>query len=265
MKPTPRTGLLRQALISFFLLTGLVYSHAQDKEPFDISIADKTEEPALLKKNETQLEAAFLRNYYTYDPSSSIFQGMVRYGLSNSLEVRLITEQGPGRDRYITKTTQSTYPLAAGMKVKLLENHQWLPDMTLVTYIHIPFAARKKAERLYWSPLIFMAFQHKLSEKWSLDYNAGAQQTAYGNSWAAVLNASVHYKMTDPLEIFGEYFAQYEPLEDPQHNLGGGISYVVNSWLALFVSGGSTIFSADGNYYFSGGAAVKLHGHVARK
>jgi len=244
-------------LIIFLLLLYSDFLYGQEEE-FNISIADKTEETGLLEKGQWQLEGGFLYNGYKKGAASEIEQFFIRYGLSKSIEVRVMTEEGNGRDRYIEETVQSTYPLSAGVKVKLLEDHAVLPDMTLVGYVHLPFTAHTKMQTLYWSPMIFMAFQHKLSDKWSIDYNAGAQQESYGTSWSGLFNGSVHYKFTKDLETFIEYFAQYEPLVLPQHNAGAGLTYSIGKHIALYLSGGHTIFYADYNYFLSAGAALKF-------
>ena len=228
------------------------------QEEFNISIADKTEETGLLKRGQWQLEGGYLFNAYREGPSSDIGQLFIRYGLTKHVEVRVMTEQGHGRDRYIEETVQSNYPLSAGIKIKLLKNHRVLPDMTLVGYLHLPFTAHNKMQSLYWSPIVFMAFQHRLSDKWSIDYNLGGQQEAYGTTWLGICNGSVHYKITNDLETFAEYFAQYEPGETPQHNLGAGLTYSISKSIATYLAGGHSIFDHDYKYFISVGAAVKF-------
>lgn len=232
---------------------------AQQASEFNISIADKTEETGLLEKGQWQVEGGFLLNRYRHGASSDIGQLFIRHSISDKLEVRLLTEEGRGRDRYISETVQSTYPLAIGSKLKILENHSFLPVMTLVGYINLPFTAHSKQQSHYWSPMIFMAFQHQLSDKWSIDYNAGAQQEGFGTTWAALLNGSVHYRVTEKLESFVEYYAQYEPAGPPQHNIGGGLSLEITTHIAVYLAGGSSVFAKkETNSFYTAGIAARF-------
>ena len=91
-----------------------------------------------------------------------------------------------------------------------------------------------------------------------MEYNAGIQQEAYSTEWARIGNASVHYKITDQLELFSEYFAQYHAGEGPQHNLGGGAAYQLNNFIAFFAMAGSTVNYQQANHYYNGGVAFRL-------
>lgn len=244
--------------IFFFAIIALpVAADGQNQSEFNISVADKTEEPALLLQNEWQLETGFLHNSYDDAPASEIAQMFLRHSVSDKIELRMLIEDGKGRDRYISKTVQATYPLAIGAKIKIQENHPQLPDMTVVGYLQLPFTAHNKAQSGYWSPMIFMAFQHQLNDKWSLSYNAGGQQEAFGTSWSGIFNGALHYKITEKLEVFSEYFAQYEPHATPQHNIGGGATWKLSEHFAVYIAAGSSINAEQGNHFYTGGLAIK--------
>ncbi len=224
----------------------------------NVDLPDETEETDLVKKGQWQFETAVLYNAYKKEKSSHIGQGMVRYGVSHNLELRLLVEDGKQRDTYLTSTVQSTYPLAASVKVLLLEDKKGLPDIALVSYLKLPFTSRTKAQQRYWSPIFLAAFQNKWGTKWKLEYNAGIQQEAYSTSWAWLGNASLHYKLAEPLELFAEYYAQYQSKESPQHNIGGGLAYEWGKYVEIYASAGSTVFYEEANHFISTGIAVRL-------
>ena len=224
----------------------------------NVDLPDETEETDLVGKGELQIETAFLFNSYKDSKKSFIGQGMIRYGLSHRLEVRMSVEDGKNRDRYINETVQSTYPLAASAKASIIKDINGLPDITLVGYIKLPFTSKTKEQTRYWSPLILAAFQNKLSEKWKLEYNWGIQQEAYSANWVWTGNVSLHYKIVKPLEVFTEYYAQYDKGSPPQHNVGGGLAYQINKALEVYVAGGSTVHYEESNYFMNGGLAVRF-------
>ncbi len=224
----------------------------------EVDMPDETQETDLMEKGRWQVETAYLHNVYKKGKHSSVGQGLFRYGASKHLELRLLVEAGSELQRYIEETVQSTFPLAASAKILLVKDKKNLPDISLVSYLQLPFYNRSKDRKAYWSPILLLAFQNKFGEKWKLEYNAGIQQEAYGSQWAWIGNASLHYKLIDQLELFTEYFAQYRQGDNPQHNVGGGAAYQLNNYIEFFVMAGGTVDYAESNHYFNGGVAFKM-------
>jgi hypothetical protein len=168
-------------------------------------------------------------------------------------------EDGREQEKYMKETVQSTYPLAIGAKVAIIKDVKGLPDLTLVGFLKLPFTSHNSSQKAYWSPSIIAAFQNKFGgDKLKLEYNIGAQQEAYGTDWAMLVNGSLHYKLMQRLELFTEYFAQYAPGKNPQHNVGGGFAYEIGNALEVYASAGRTIYTDKSNHYFDGGVAVRL-------
>lgn len=258
---TMKHVLLTVVPLLFILLSTMAQNEPPGKKEDDeisVDLPDETEETVLVKKGQWQFETSVLYNTYKKEKASLVGQGLIRYGLSHAVELRLLVEDGRQRDTYITSTVQSTYPLAASAKVLVLKDVKGLPDISLVSYLKLPFTSRTKEQQRYWSPLFLAAFQNKLSSKWKLEYNAGIQQEAYGTAWAWLANGSLHYKITDPLEVNIEYYAQYQVNELPQHNLGAGIAYQLGKYVEVYVSAGSTIFYSEANHFINTGVAVRL-------
>lgn len=219
---------------------------------------DETQETDLLPRGEWQIEAAYLHNLYSTGGPSDIGQVLIRYGFSKRLELRFLTEAGSELHKYIENTVQSTFPAAASAKILLLKDHRCLPDITLITYLHLPFYNVEKDKKAYWSSIFLIAFNNELGKKWKLEYNAGLQQEAYSMQWAYILNAAIHYQEVDQLEIFSEYFAQYHPSDNSQHNVGAGLAYQLNNYVEVFAMAGGTVNYAESNHYINAGVAFKL-------
>ncbi len=223
----------------------------------NVDMPDETQETDVIDKRQWQVEMAYLHNNYKEGKRSSIGQALVRYGVSSHFEMRVLVEAGRELRNYIEQTVQSTYPVALSAKLVVLKDHQNLPDIALISYLQIPFNPKNTDKKVYWSPIFIVALQHEFDEKWKLDYNTGVQQEAYSTEWAWIANTSLHYKVLDQLELFTEYFAQYQHLQNPQHNIGGGMAYQVNNYLQCFFMAGGTVNYAEANHYFNGGIAIR--------
>ncbi|RYE25563.1 MAG: transporter [Sphingobacteriales bacterium] len=253
---------MKTYLLLFSLLFISFYSYAQEPptkhSEMNVDMPDETEETDLVDVHTIQLETAFLHNGYKDGESSNIGQAMLRYGVAKRLELRLLIEDGGMRDKYLDETVQSTYPMALGTKVQLLKDHKILPDITFVGYLKLPFTSRNKEQEMYWSPIALLAFQHEFGDKWKLEYNIGTQQEAFGPDWSFLGNGSVHYKVTDPLELFFEYYAQFSNEETASHNLGAGVAYQLGEHFEFYASTGARIDTEDNNHFFAGGVAFRL-------
>ncbi|UYQ95696.1 transporter [Chitinophaga horti] len=246
----------RILLTTLMMLTGSLSLFAQE---MNTDISDETEEVHTVGKGSLQLEGAMLHNNYSGHRHTYIAEGLLRYGLTKRLEVRVMAEQGEHKEHFIDETTQSMYAMAAGFKLNILEESKGLlPAATLVTYLQVP-VTYSSAVTAYWSPSILLTFQNELAEHWKLDYHGGIQQEAFSHEWNVPVSASLHYEASEKVDLFGEYYAQFKPGDNPFHNAGAGVAWqAVPRRLQLFFSGGSSIHHHPENYFLKLGAGWKI-------
>lgn len=240
-------------------LLGAPAAGAQE-EKINTDRPDQTEGVSVLKKGQFQGEFGMVYNKFPDGPSAVVGRGLLRYGLVKNVEVRLLAEDGKERDRFMEETSGSIYPLAASTKIALLKEHAFLPDISLVAYVKLPFTSRSSEQLPYWSASVIAAFQQKLSDKWEVDYNAGYKQQPYekGHQWLATL--SVQYSLTKKGQVFAEYFADYASGEDPQHNADAGLLYQLNDNFQVDLSAGGTLSADPANRFVAAGFAFRLPG-----
>lgn len=251
---------MKQIILLIALLFTVHVGFTQKKEKKDemyVDMPDESEETNVLKKREWQFEPSFIFNKYKDGQHSSISQLLVRYGAGRRVELRLLSEQGSHLHRYMEETVQSTYPLAIGPKILLMEGEKLKPSIAFVSYLNIPVTTHGKSKD-HLTPLFLAAFQNEFSEKFKIEYNGGIQQGAFSQEWSELVNASVHYKLLDPLEVFFEFFAQYQHHTSPQNNVGGGLAYQFAKNLELYVAGGTTVRQSEYNRFIAGGLAVRI-------
>lgn len=233
---------------------------AQQKtmETINADLPDETEETDLLGQGQLQAEMALLHTGFNQGVQPNIFQGLIRYGLYERIELRALIEEGKGRDRYLEETVPATAPLALSTKICLLKAHPVLPDVTLVAYLKLPFTSRTREQLPYWSPNVSLAFKHQLGEAWKLEYNGGAQQESFGTQWAGFANTSLHYQTEEGIEFFAEYYGQYQKGKAPQHNAGAGFFIQAGQHAGVYAVAGRSLGDDVVNYFISTGLVVRL-------
>lgn len=223
-----------------------------------VDLPDETEAASLVDKGSVQLETALLLNRYHQESPSVIGQVLLRVGLSDRVELRALLEEGKNRDTYFDQTVQSTTPLGIGSKISLIKDHKWLPDMTFVGQLCLPVTSKSSRQHEHWSPILLMAFENKLSPKWELEYNAGGQQEIFSSQWVWLANGSLHYHVSEPLEVFLEYYAQYGVGKSGHNNIGGGLTYQLGNDVQVYLSAGSSVGYNEPNQFAAGGIAFRL-------
>ncbi|MGN7786372.1 transporter [Niabella sp. 22666] len=253
---------MKQTLLFIAIIVSHLSVIAQSKSAasteMNVDLPDETEEASLVNKGSIQLETALLLNRYRQEASSAIGQALLRIGVSDRVELRALLEEGKNRDTYFDQTVQSTMPLGIGSKISLVKDHSWLPDMTFIGQLCLPLTSKSSGQREHWSPLLLMAFENKLSPKWKLEYNAGGQQEIFSTQWVWLANGSLHYHISDPLEVFLEYYAQYGVGKSGHNNVGGGLTYQLGNNIQVYLSAGSSVGYHEPNQFAAGGIAFRL-------
>jgi hypothetical protein len=231
--------------------------YSQEKE-MNTDRPDQTEEPDVVGKGKFQLEAGVLYNDFDTGRSALINRTVMRYGVSKKWEVGMLIEQGQERDRYIQETVHSTYPLAIRVKGVLLENHAWLPNITVIGYLQLPYTSFHTKGGWRRSSSLLAAFLHEAGAKWKIEYNAGFQQEAFEPDITWLVNGSIHYKATEKIELFAGYYSQLKSHEAPFHNIDAGISYKIKENIQIDLAGGSSILYDNANRFLTVGLAIAV-------
>jgi len=244
-------------IIAIILYACVLHSYGQEKE-MNTDRPDQTEETHLVNKGQFQLETGLLYNDFDSGRSALINKTVIRYGISKKLEAGLLLEQGRERDRYIEETVQSMCPMAVRIKAAVLENHNWLPDITLIAYLQLPYTSFHTKGGWRRSPSLMAAFLHEAGDKWKIEYNAGFQQEAFSPDINWLVNGSVHYKATEKAELFTGYFSQFQAHKDPLHNVDAGVSYKIKDNIQIDLAAGSSVNYEKANRFLTIGFSIAL-------
>lgn len=258
---------MRRIATTCCFLLSIAAANGEEKVPRRDTIntdrPDQTESPHIVSKGKLQLETGFSVNPFDSSDGSTPLIGIavLRYGITERLEIRAMVDEGRNRDRYIEETTQGIYPLAIGAKALLLEKENGpIPQIALLGWLKLPFTSRSSEQSIYWSPQLLLAFENKIGEKLELEYNIGVKQEAYAKEWQEMASLSAHIEITDKLKAFVEYFGHYQKEEAPIHNADLGLIYLIHPGLQLDLAAGRSISAPHekSNSFGSIGCSLRL-------
>lgn len=185
---------------------------------------DQTEGTQVMGKKELQIEADFYYNYFEKEKSALISSNLIRLGLAKRAELRVVVEEGRQRDAFI-ETTQGVYPLSVGSKVSVIKEHKWIPNVSLIGYLQLPFVSKTSENKMMWAPAIIVATEYDIS-KLSIDVNLGLKGGAFSPQKAFMASTSFRLECSDKIQAFIEYFSQYPEGSHPRHNADTGMMYL---------------------------------------
>jgi hypothetical protein len=243
------TNLLIAALSVYSIVV-----HGQDK--INTDRPDQTDGASVVDEKSLQFETQFYYNKFSSGKLALISSSLLRYGLLKNVEARLLVEQGQERDLFISETTQGIYPLALSTKIVLLKDKPVMPDLSFISYLHLPLTS-EKGNYGFWSPLFTLALEKELN-KLTVAANGTYKHEAFEKVWVWQASTELKYELSDRLSVFAEYFAQYAPDDAPQHNADGGLLFYLSPDWLVHLAYGHTLFTTESNYFGNAGMAFRI-------
>ena len=239
--------------------------HAQPSK-IDADRPDQTESVNTVPKKWLQFEAGF--NYQKNDKFTKEFllpTLLSKYGLSNRIELRLITTINQQRINIpATGKFNSTIleQVEAGAKIGLFEEKNILPKTSLLFHFGIPGLATYTDKLLFNSRL---SMQHTLTKNISLGYNLGVEFDGTSDDPNFIYTFSPGINIDEKWYAYVEAFGTLQ--KQSEHNIDGGFAYFINDNFKMDISGGFGLTSNAPKYYTSIGASIRFnttrtHAHI---
>ena len=230
------------------LLVGclLFYTAAQAQltEKIETDRPDQTESPYLVPKRWFQSETGFNIENDKDGSKTFIHPTMLnKYGISNRIELRLITEyvteQSPLIIPFGNSTVTGLQPIQVGGKIALWEEKGLLPKTSLIAHTSIPKAAYKEFRQPKWGPNFRFTMQNSLSDNISLGYNIGMEWDGEENgSPSFIYTLAPGFNLGEKWYAYIELFGFLNADNHPQHSADGGIAYNFSNNVKADISGG---------------------------
>ncbi len=228
-------------------LFAAVVLHGQSQTPPLVTDRpDQTESSSTVPKHFLQIETGFILENNTTDlmrdKSFAYNTTLSRYGLLDNFELRLgldfLGNQITTKRTDYTQNTTSFSPLYAGFKVKVVEESGLRPEIAFLGALVLPFTASSDYKPSYSAANMRFAFEHTLSDRFSLGYNLGAEwdgETAVPDYFYSV---AIGYELSGNLGAFIESFGSIPEAGTAQHQLDAGFTYLISPNFQLDISGG---------------------------
>lgn len=242
------------------LIIGLIISnsiYAQTTEPIQADRPDQTETPAIVPKGMFQAETGFtFQKNDALNKSFSLPSTLWKYGVNENFELRLITEFLS--EKINNENFNGLTPIYVGFKVKLTEERGIIPKTSFIAHIGLPNAASAQYKTDYYAPEFRFTMQHTLSEKFSLGYNLGAEWDGFSAEPTFLYTLTTGYAITSKFGSYIELFGFAPQNDEANHNLDGGITYLINNNFMLDLSSSIGISKNAPKNYFAFGFSFRI-------
>jgi len=226
-------------------LTFLLNAATTAQEPINTDRPDQSDGTYTLPAKKFQIETGLV-----ITDSSFSQNAMFRYGISKSVEVRLLTNYGVAT--HLPKDFLFD-PVGISSKQKIYKGCGYIPQVTTVEYVWVPASASKNARPEKIPTSFLIALQSDFSKNISLDYNGGVLFPADDNNTNWIFTASLGINLSEKSSLFCEYFARFAASENPENDIDAGFLYLINNHLQIDVAfGSSTRFKRDNDFASTG-------------
>lgn len=234
--------------------------YAQD--PLDTDRPDQTESAFLVPKKWLQFEAGF--NFQKNNARENEFLTptlLSKYGLSKRVELRLITSLKTNSSLIIPYTIINETGLDVaqiGAKFFLLEEQKLIPKTSFIFHVGIPSFSSAKFKPDKVAPNFRFTMQHTLSSKIALGYNVGCEWDGFTNDPAYIYTLTLGLNLTEKWYGYIEAFGAFKKQISPEHNIDGGLAYLISNNFKVDLSSGFNLTNAAPQWYIALGASVRF-------
>lgn len=227
----------------------------------------KTHTPFSLPKKWFQSEVGFLKQkdkLTAVSQTEKYFQHPLffgRYGLSNRIEARVITEWATekeiGTNQTDVYTGINTFQL--GLKANFVKEKGIKPEIALIA--HYSFNSLRTlapgTDTIDGVNFRF-AFQHTLSENVWLNYNAGMQWKYFTFEPVYLYTLSPRFKLEEKWQAFIEVFGFIWKDDAPHHSISTGLGYNVNDDFKIDAAAGIKLNKHAPDNFFTIGCSYRF-------
>ncbi|MFN5184086.1 MAG: transporter [Bacteroidota bacterium] len=228
--------------ISFIISFSELYSQ-EDAEPINTDRPDQSDGAYILNKGNLQIEEGLF-----FDKESSLNNFMLRAGITNSTELRLLIDAGTVGSEFVV------LPIGFSFKQSIFKQKKYIPAITLSGYFRHDKLASSNIRTDNYSYFLNFVFQYDIGERWSTGFNAGT--TDYLNN--LIFTSSTSYSASEKITFFCEYFSKFEKGRNPQHNFDGGILFLVNKKMQLDIAYATSLLRDDAYQYVTIGFSYRF-------
>lgn len=207
---------------------------AQDEVEFTADRPGVGTGTGITPKGKVMWENGMAFDYNKFDETAvktfTFANSLVRYGISNSVELRL--ELDGVHESCDGEGSTGLAPVIVGTKVKLYQGEGVKPSVALLANMTLPVAS-KAFRPSYLAPSLYALADHDVTDRINLTYNLGLEwdgENAAPTTFAAVCCG---YTINDRLGAYVESYNYFPNAEKAQCFMDLGVNYMVSRRVQL--------------------------------
>ncbi len=186
---------------------------------------------------------------------------LVRYGISNNVELRLAIEYLQTKYNnieYDIDTENGFSPISLGTKISLFGEKGARPETAFLFHIAIPFSGNRTFQSRYVGGDFRFSMSHELSERFALSYNLGGEWSGEDPRATGIYTLSLGVSLMNRLSMYAESYGFLTQDQTPDHRLDGGFTYLFSKNIQADISGGIGISDRSPDYFIGAGLSFRL-------
>ena len=201
----------------------------------------KSNSSTVIDKSSLQLEMGtsveFTPNVGTSSTRIIAPTSLVRYGVSNYFEIRMLTQFESFKNPLELSRTSGISDLQIGTKIRLLDKADETTKVAWITHVSIPTGTRGISSETYRG-INSLAISHVLAENINFAYNLGFNYYTDKNG-DLTYSMALGVKVNDKVSFFVEPYGEYTRLRTYQASFDAGLTYLLNDNFQMDFSYGS--------------------------
>lgn len=228
--------------ILFILLQILMIPSFSQEFTINTDRPDQSDGVATVPKNKFQIENGVLVANETV-----INNFMLRYGIGNSTEVRLLVDAGKELNN------SGLTPISLSLKQRFIEQKNWIPAIAFVGYVSFDKLASKDFQSSEIPYELKLAFENEINSQFSLGYNIGTSDEFKNLN----LTMGLGFAPTDQFFTYAEYFSTLNKKEN-SHNFDFGVLYLINNVFQIDLAIGSSFHDFENQWFSTAGLSYLI-------
>lgn len=226
--------------------------HQAKSQEIDTDGTSETEAPHTITAMKFQAESDIAVERENGEFTDYFPESLLRFGLFKNLELRAdIALAG-------TDTTSAGFdPIRLGAKYHLFGGKNWLPEISAMAMVKIPWLADGRFHERYYEPELRLLLKNELTDKLDLGYNLGMLWNSENRQPEYVYTISGDAEVSKKVKFYAEEYCFAPVNRHAIHTADLGILYLLTPNLQLDLAGG-TALTHTSDFFLRGGIAFRI-------
>ncbi len=191
---------------------------------------------------------------------------LARYGLSNSVELRLgaqltFNRSGSGDQLYESSFQTDIDGIEIAVKFKLSEQEKYIPSIAVIAGSALPPVSTNFFSDFKLQPALIFCFDNEITEDFGAGYNLGVNFSDWLNTYSSsgIYSLSLDYSVNNVIGMFCEFYGEVPFSNNMAMNYAdAGITFLIKKNLQLDFSVGYGLNSGITEYFLNSGISIRL-------